>query len=78
MKLKLGKIPNMGNVRITISLPAILKSQLDRYAELHSQTCEQEVDATAFVPHIIAQFLAHDRAFKKKAERTAESKSGDS
>jgi hypothetical protein len=30
MKIKLGKLPDTGNVRITISLPATLKSQLDR------------------------------------------------
>ena len=58
MKIKLGKLPNTGNVRITISLPATLKSQLDRYAELHSRTWEQKVDAVALVPYILAQFLS--------------------
>ena len=43
MKIKLEKLPNTGGVRMTISLPATLKSQLDRYAELHSRTWEQKV-----------------------------------
>jgi hypothetical protein len=73
MKIKLGKLPNTGNVSITISLPAILKSPLDRYAELHSRTREQKVDAEALVPHILAHFLSNDRAFKQ-AERTLSGK----
>jgi hypothetical protein len=73
MKIKLGKLPNTENIKITISLPATLKSQLDRYAELHSRTWEQKVDAAALVPHILAQFLSNDRAFRQ-AERTLSGK----
>jgi hypothetical protein len=74
MKIKLGKLPNTGSVRITISLPATLKSQLDRYAELHSRTWEQKVDGLVLVPYILAQFLANDRAFRQ-SERAAGAKS---
>lgn len=74
MKIKLGKLPNTGIVRITISLPETLKSQLDRYAELHSRTWEQKVDAAALLPHILAQFLSNDRAFKR-AERAVSCRS---
>jgi hypothetical protein len=76
MKIKLGKLPNARSVKITISVPEELKSQLDRYAQLHSRTWGQKVDAAALVPHIIAQFLANDPAFRK-LERLAVSKSGD-
>jgi len=38
---------------------------------------EQKVDAAALVPHIVAQFLANDRAIQK-IERTSVSESGDS
>jgi hypothetical protein len=74
MKIKLGKLPNVRSVKITISVPEELKSQLDRYAQLHSQTWEQKVDAAALVPHIVAKFLANDPAFRK-LERLAASKS---
>jgi hypothetical protein len=74
MKIKLGKLPNACSVKIAISVPEELKSQLDRYAQLHSQTWEQKVDAAALVPHIVAQFLANDPAFRK-LERLAASKS---
>ena len=58
-------------------LTVSLKAQLDRYAQLHSQTWEQKVDAAALVPHIVAQFLADDRVFRK-LERMLVSKTGDS
>jgi hypothetical protein len=77
VKIKLGKLPNTSTVKVTVSLAASLKAQLDRYAQLHSQTWEQKVDAAALVPHIVAQFLANDRAFRKM-ERTSVSESGDS
>jgi len=51
MKIKLGKLPNTTNVRITISLPEALKGKLDRYAQLHSQTWGQKVDAAALATH---------------------------
>jgi hypothetical protein len=70
MKIKLGKLPNTQNVRMTISLPATLKSQLERYAELHSRTWEQKVDATAIVPHILTQFLDSDREFQRSERLT--------
>jgi hypothetical protein len=65
MKIKLGKLPNNKNVRVTISLPEALKADLDRYAQLHTQTWNQKVDAATLVPHIVAQFLANDRAFRR-------------
>ena len=78
MKIKLGKLPNTTNVRITISLPEALKGKLDRYAQLHSQTWGQKVDAAALVPHILAQFLANDRAFRSSEKEAATSKLGTS
>jgi len=68
VKIKLGKLPNTSTVKVTVSLPASLKAQLDRYAQLHSQTWKQQVDAAALVPHIVAQFLANDRGISKTGE----------
>jgi hypothetical protein len=75
MKIMLGKLPNTKSVRITVLLPEALKAQLDRYAQLHTQTWEQQVDAAALVPHILAQYLANDRAFRQ-SEKATNSKSG--
>jgi len=65
VKIKLGKLPNNANVKVSVSMTATLKAQLERYAELHSQTWEQKVDAAALIPYIVEQFLANDRVFRK-------------
>jgi hypothetical protein len=65
VKIMLGKLPNTSSIKLTITLSATLKAQIDRYAQLHSETWQQQVDAAILVPHIIAQYLAHDRAFRK-------------
>lgn len=70
MKIKLGKLPNTTSTKITISLPSALKDQLDRYAQLHSQTWGQKVDGATLIPHILAQFLDGDREFQR-SERLA-------
>jgi len=50
---------------MSISIPEALKSQMDRYAQLHSQTWGQQVDAAALIPYIVETFLANDRVFRK-------------
>ena len=59
-------------------MTATLKTQLDRYAELQSQTYDHKVDAVALIPYIVEQFLANDRAFRKlERERGIALKSDD-
>jgi len=65
MKIKLGKLPDSRNVNMNISLSAELKARIDRYAVFYSQSWLHEVDARSLIPHILAQFLANDRAFQK-------------
>jgi hypothetical protein len=63
-KLRLGPIPKMETVKMTITVPLALKSDLDRYAELHSKTWGTPVDAATLIPHILATFILRDRAFR--------------
>ncbi|PQA50127.1 DUF2274 domain-containing protein [Amnimonas aquatica] len=65
--LRLGPLPKTEAVKLTIMLTTELKQQLDRYAELHSQTWGDAVDATALIPHMLEAFMARDRGFKKSA-----------
>ncbi len=60
-----GPLPKTETVKLTISLTVELKAQLDRYAELHSQTWGEAVDATALVPHMLEAFMARDRGFRR-------------
>lgn len=65
--LRLGPLPKTEAVKLTITLTTELKQQLDRYAELHSQTWGDAVDATALIPHMLEVFMARDRGFRHRS-----------
>lgn len=64
-KLRLGPLPKTEVVRLTIALPAKVKADLDRYAELYAANYGEAIDAAALVPHMLAAFMDRDRAFKR-------------
>ncbi|WP_022955707.1 DUF2274 domain-containing protein [Perlucidibaca piscinae] len=64
--LKLGPLPKTEAVKMTISVTTELKQQLDRYAQLHSETWGDTVDATALIPHMLEAFMAKDRGFRQQ------------
>ena len=70
-KLRLGPLPNATTVKLTVTMPTDLKTMLDRYAAHHSQTYGEKVDAAALVPHMLAAFMARDRAFKAMRQSNA-------
>jgi hypothetical protein len=65
IKLRLGPIPQTEMVKLSILVPAALKADLDRYAEVHCQTWGASVDAATLIPHMLATFIARDRLFTK-------------
>lgn len=67
--LRLGPLPKTEAVKLTIVLATELKQQLDRYAELHSQTWGDAVDATALIPHMLEAFMARDRGFRQSRKK---------
>ena len=60
---------------MTVALPASVKADLDRYAELFGAAYGESVDAAALVPHMVAAFMDRDRAFRK-ARQAGEAKPG--
>jgi hypothetical protein len=68
-KLRLGPLPKAESVKLTVTLPAELKQRLARYAELHSQTHGEPVDAVALIPHMLEAFIARDREFLKRSRK---------
>ena len=64
-KLRLGPLPNTETIKLTIALSSKLKTMLDRYATLHSQTYGESVDSAALIPHMLEAFMVRDREFKK-------------
>jgi len=72
-KLRLGPLPKNETVKLTFTCPASLKVDLERYAELHSQTYGEPVDAVTLIPHMLEAFMARDRAFKRRRTRSSHS-----
>lgn len=64
-KLRLGPLPKTEVVRLTITLPATVKADLDRYAELYASAYGEPVDAAALAPHMLSAFMERDRAFRR-------------
>jgi hypothetical protein len=64
-KLRLGPLPKTETIKLTITLHATLKAELDRYAELHSRTWGAPVDVATLIPHMLETFIARDRGFCK-------------
>lgn len=62
-KLRLGPLPKTESVRLTITLPARVKLDLDRYADLYAREYGAPIDTVALVPHMLATFMERDRAF---------------
>ncbi len=65
MKIKLGRLPDARMVKVTILLSSELNTRLERYAQFYTQTWAHEADARGLIPHMLAQFLANDRAFRR-------------
>ena len=70
-KLRLGPLPKTEVVRMTITLPAKVKADLDRYAALYTSAFGEPVDAAVLAPHMLAAFMDHDRAFRRARQGTS-------
>ncbi|MCZ8546404.1 DUF2274 domain-containing protein [Mesorhizobium qingshengii] len=63
--LRLGRLPKVGVVRMTIILPEPLKEELDQYAAEHSRLYEP-VDTAALIPHMLEVFVRSDRGWRSR------------
>lgn len=75
-KLRLGPLPKHELVRLTISLPAQVKADLDRYVQLYGDTYGQAVDAATLAAHMIAAFMERDRGFRKARQNGSAASEG--
>lgn len=75
-RLSLGPIPKVELVRLAITVPAPLKADLDRYAQLHEQAWGEKTDAAALIPHIVGAFLAKDKEFQRACKTNNAFRSG--
>jgi hypothetical protein len=69
-KLRLGPLPKTENLKLTFTCTASLKTDLESYAALHSQSYGDEVDALMLIPHMLEAFMARDRVFRRLGTRS--------
>jgi hypothetical protein len=71
--LKLGPLPKLGIVRMTVPMPEPLKEELDLYAAEYGRQYG-EVDSATLIPHMLEAFLRSDRGWRsRKAKHVAKS-----
>ena len=71
-KLRIGKLPDLTPVKMTIQVDPELHQLLEDYARIYNENYEGSVGPAALVPSMLAGFLASDSGFKK-ARRHLES-----
>ena len=69
--LKLGPLPKLGTVRVTITVPEPLKEELDLYAAEYGRL-HGEVDTAMLIPHMLEAFLRSDRGWRSRRSKTAD------
>jgi len=67
--LKLGPLPKLGTVRVTVTLPEPLKEELDLYAVEYSRL-HGEAEAATLIPYMLEAFLRSDRGWRSRKVRT--------
>lgn len=77
-KLRLGPLPKTEVVRLTIAIPAKVKADLDRYAELYAAAYGEPADAATLVPHMLAAFMDRDRGFRRARQEAKPALDGSS
>lgn len=64
-KLKLGPLPKLGTVRVTVAVSEPLKEELDLYAAEFSRL-HGPADTMTLIPHMLDSFLRSDRGWRSR------------
>jgi hypothetical protein len=68
--LKLAKLPDRRNIKITVSVPPDLDKALKAYAEVYRESYGDEEEVSTLIPYMLERFLASDRGFAKAQKST--------
>ena len=63
--LRIGKLPDLTPVKITVSLDREVHHLLEDYARIYGESYGEAVKPTELVPSMIAGFFASDNGFKR-------------
>lgn len=64
-KLRIGKLPDLTPVKLSITLDPDTHACLEDYAAIYTESYGEKVKPTELVPSMILAFLASDVGFKK-------------
>ena len=63
--LRIGKLPDLTPVKLTVSLDREVHQMLEDYARIYGESYGEAVKPAELVPSMIAGFLATDNGFKR-------------
>ena len=63
--LRIGKLPDLTPVKLTVSLDREVHQMLEDYARIYSESYGEAVKPADLIPSMIAGFLASDNGFKR-------------
>lgn len=63
--LRIGKLPDLSPVKMTVSLDREVHEMLEDYARIYGESYGEAVKPAELVPSMIAGFLASDSGFKR-------------
>ena len=63
--LRIGKLPDLTPVKLTVSLDREVHQMLEDYACIYGESYGEAVKPTELIPSMIAGFLASDSGFKR-------------
>ena len=65
LTLRIGKLPDLTPVKLTVSLEPEVHQMLEDYAQIYSESYGEKVKPTALIPSMITGFLSTDSGFKR-------------
>ena len=63
--LRIGKLPDLTPIKLTVSLEPKVHKMLEDYARIYGDSYGENVKPAELVPSMIAGFLATDNGFKR-------------
>ena len=63
--LRIGKLPDLTPVKITVNLDREVHQMLEDYARIYGESYGEVVKPAELIPSMIAGFLASDNGFKR-------------
>ena len=63
--LRIGKLPDLTPVKMTVSLDREVYEMLEDYARIYGESYGEAVKPSELIPSMISGFLASDNGFKR-------------